>query len=67
MLYFSESQSTLKHIFKRDKVAVRTSVTLGVASSVANDVIMRIAGLVANGIPAAGMAIGDMWPRVATL
>jgi len=30
-------------------VSVRTSVTLGVASSVANDVVMKIAGLVAGG------------------
>jgi len=28
---------------------VHTSITLGVASSVANDVIMRIAGLVTDG------------------
>jgi len=30
-------------VFKRRKVSVRSSVTLGVASSVANDVIMRMA------------------------
>ena len=60
------------HYIKRGKVSVRSlrkvrsSVTLGVASSVANDVtnendvIMTIAGY-------GDMAIGDMWPRVATL
>ena len=52
----------MKHIFKRGKVAVRTSVTLGVASSVANDVIMRIAGLVAH---STGRRCGN-WRHVAT-
>jgi len=53
-------------IIKRGKVSVRTyvrtSVTLGVPSSVASDVIMRIAGLVADG---AGRRYGD-WRHVAT-
>jgi len=41
---------------------VHTSITLGVASSVANDVIMRIAGLVADGT---GRRYG-YWQHVAT-
>jgi len=41
---------------KRDKVSVRTSVMLGMASSVANDVIMRIACFVAAGT---GRRYGD--------
>ena len=43
-------------------VRIRTSVTLGVTSSVANDAIMIIAGLVADGT---GRRYGD-WRHVAT-
>jgi len=46
-------------MFKRGKEGARTSVTLGVAS-VANDVIMRIAGFVAAGT---GRRYGD-WRQV---
>jgi len=53
--------STPSLCIKRGKVSVRMYVCI--AGRGANDVIMRIAGLV----PAEDMAIGDMWPRVAMI
>jgi len=49
---------------KHNKVSIRSYVCN--AGHGANDVVMRIAGLVAH-VPAGDMAIGDMWPWAATL
>jgi len=56
-------QAVCNLYIKRGKVSVRTYVCN--AGRGASDVIMRIAGLVADDTGWA--AIGDMWPRVATL